>query len=536
MTSLDEVLARLGAMPEDEKAKLAKLAQASVGARRFIPSPGPQTDAYFCKADLLLYGGAGGGGKSSLIAGLALEEHRRTLIVRKHYSDLEKGGGLIDEVLKFYGSRDGFRGGTQAMLRFGDGKVITFGGVNNPGDEEKFQGQARDLLAIDEATQMRESQVRFLMGWVRSEVEGQRRRTILATNPPLSSQGDWIIGMFRPWLDLTHPRPAKAGELRWFVTDPDGKDFEVDGPEPYYFPGDPKPVLPRSRTFIPAKLEDNPFLSHDTDYRSTQDSLPEPYRSAIRDGNFMAARQDDDFQVIPTDWIRQAQARWTPEPPQHAPMTCLAVDIAQGGQDTTTFAARYDSWFAPLEQVPGVETPTGNEVAGLVIAKRRNACTLALDMGGGYGGATKMRLEDSNVEGIFAYKGSEKSTRRTIDQQFGFFNKRSEAYWRLREALDPSQDGGSPIALPDDPELVSDLTAVKFEITATGIKITPKEKVVDALGRSPDKGDAVVMCNFAGPKLATHGNQWRKFSREQGGGRSGGPTVKMSRPAARRKR
>jgi hypothetical protein len=39
---------------------------------KWIPSPGVQTDAYFCPADLLLYGGQGGGGKSSLLLGLAL--------------------------------------------------------------------------------------------------------------------------------------------------------------------------------------------------------------------------------------------------------------------------------------------------------------------------------------------------------------------------------------------------------------------------------------------------------------------------------
>jgi hypothetical protein len=43
--------------------------------------------------------------------------------------------------------------------------------------------------------------------------------------------GDYIIAMFRPWLDMTHHNPAKAGELRHYVTDPDGKDFEVDGPD-----------------------------------------------------------------------------------------------------------------------------------------------------------------------------------------------------------------------------------------------------------------------------------------------------------------
>ncbi len=86
------------------------------------------------------------------------------------------------------------------------------------------------------------------------------------------------------------------------VSDPDGKDVEVDGPEPFEFAGEEKPVIPHTRTFIPAALRDNPFL-RDTGYAATLDALPEPLRSAVRDGNFMAARDDDQWQLIPTMWI-----------------------------------------------------------------------------------------------------------------------------------------------------------------------------------------------------------------------------------------
>lgn len=532
MSLLDDVLARVkGLGPEDRAALVDSVAPET--SQNFIPNPGPQTDAWFCRANTVLYGGSGGGGKSALIAGKALYQHRRSLIVRKHYADLEKGGGLIDEVLKFHGSRDGFSGGGSARLRFGDDKVVTFAGVANPGDEFKFQGQPRDLLAVDEATQISEHVVRFLMGWVRSEVPGQRTQTLLATNPPLDNTGDWVIGMFRPWLDLTHPKPAAPGELRWFVVDPDGRDFEVSGPEPHHFPGHARPVLPQSRTFIPAKLDDNPFLLHDSGYRATQDSLPEPLRSAIRDGNFMLARQDDEYQVIPTDWIRQAQARWTPDPPSHAPMSAIAVDPAQGGADHTVISSRYDGWFAPLIAVPGVETPTGNEVAGLIVAHRRNAATVIVDMGGGYGGATALRLKDSGID-VMPYKGASAISVRTNDQAYGFHNTRAAAYWRFREALDPSQDGGSPVALPDDPELVSDLTALRFEIGPRGIKITPKDKIVEKLGRSPDRGDAVVMCNFYGPRWLTHGSTWRGYANNSGPNSKS--KVIQNRMAARRKR
>ena len=536
---LKEVLAAVEGLSPEKREALASITESRVGGRKFIPSPGPQTDAWFSKADVLLYGGSAGSGKSAILIGLALEQHSRSLLMRRNMVDMEGGGGMIEELLRIYGSRDGFSGKSPPTLRTHDGRIITFGAASSLGDEMKYQGRARDFLGVDEAVHFAESQVRFLMGWVRSEIEGQRKRVVLATNPPIDNTGDWIIGMFRPWLDLTHPNPARPGELRWFVMDPDGKEMEVDGPNPVEMGG--RVIAPESRTFIPASLSDNPFLIN-TGYEAKLDAMPEPLRSAMRDGNFMLAREDNPFQLIPTQWIREAQARWTPEPPQHAPMSVLAADVAQGGADDTVLSARYDGWFAPLKVVPGVDTPTGNEVAGLIIAERRNGATVVIDMGGGYGGAAYMRMKDNSIEPVVGHKGAEKSVRRTTDQQFGFHNKRAEIAWRLREALDPSQDGGSPIALPDDPELVSDLTSLIYKIGPHGVRVTPKDgeeskewgkTVKQILGRSPGKGDAVMMANAYGPRLMTHGNEWRKFRDSKAGG-----TVKvnMSRMSARRRR
>lgn len=535
--NLEQVLAAYQALPEAEQARIAELAVSDAATRRFTPSPGPQTEAWFTPADVLLYGGEAGGGKTGLLCGLALEEHHQSLLMRRNGTDMEGGGGIISELLRLYGSRDGFSGKPPPTLRTPEGRTVTFGAAANLGDEQKYMGRARDFLGIDETVQFLEEQVRFLMGWLRTTVPGQRVRAVFASNPPVKTQGDWIIGMFRPWLDVTHPKPAQPGELRWFVTVRDGAktiDLEVDGPEAVQRDGEV--LIPTSRTFIPARLTDNPFIET-ANYQKQLDALPEPYRSAIRDGNFMAARADDEFQVIPTAWIQAAQSRWTPEPPEHAPMSCIALDPAGGGKDQSTIAKRYDAWFSQVKAIGSHEWPAGQEIgnaqAGLIIAERRNGATVVIDMGGGYGGAVKLRLSDNGIE-VFSYKGAEESIRRTVDQQFGFYNKRAEAYWRLREALDPGQDGGSPVALPPDPELVSDLTAPQFEIGPRGIKITPKEKLVAELGRSPDKGDAVVMANFAGPKLMTHGNTWRKFAGQQSGAH--GPKVVLSRQAARRRR
>ncbi|MGZ0190250.1 MAG: terminase, partial [Alphaproteobacteria bacterium] len=295
-----------------------------------------------------------------LLLGLAIEAHRHSLIMRREYVSL---AGLTDRAVMMLG-RKAVRQAPPPRAETPDGRLIEFGAAQHPGDEEKFQGRARDFLGFDEATQFGESQVRFLMGWVRTAIEGQRARVVLSTNPPLDARGEWVIPYFAPWLDPAYPKPAEAGELRWFVTAPDGRDMEVEDSAPIELAG--QTYRPQSRTFIPAALADNPYLVR-TGYQGQLDALPEPLRSAIRDGDFFASRQDDEWQILPPSWVRQATDRWRPEPPAGVPMCAIGVDVARGGKDETVLAIRHDAWFAPVVIKPGVETPLGTDVAGMVV-------------------------------------------------------------------------------------------------------------------------------------------------------------------------
>ncbi|AWB24533.1 hypothetical protein DA075_29830 [Methylobacterium currus] len=87
-------------------------------------------------------------------------------------------------------------------------------------------------------------------------------------------------------------------------------------------------------------------------------------------------------------------------------------------------------------------------------------------------------------------------------QRIAFVNRRAEAWWRFREALDPDQNGGSPIALPPNPELRADLCAPTWTLTARGIQIESKDDLRKRLGRSPGKGGAVVMSWSEGERTA----------------------------------
>lgn len=512
MGALEEAIALLARAPAKNRAAIEKAVLEGTKHMRWVPNPGPQTQAYLSKADVLLYGGEPGGGKSDLLLGMAFNCHGRSLLMRRRYTDL---GFLTERAIQVNGTRDGYSGAPPPKLRIKD-RAIDFGAAANIGDEQHWMGNPHDLLGLDEACQFAKVQVDLLMGWVRSGQEGQRKRVIFATNPPLSAEGLWVNQMFAPWLDDRYPNPAKPGELRWVVRDDQDQDKWVDGPEPVSVGG--KMVKPLSRTYIPASVQDNPYYAK-TDYQAQLDAMPEIYKSVLL-GHFKTTLRDQERQVIPTDWIRAAQARWTNKPPDHIPQCTIAADLSGGGNDPLILARRHDGWYAPLIEVKGKEIPMdsiGSYTAGLIIMHRRDQSTVVLDMGGGYGGSTQEHLKSNNVD-VFGYRGAEASPRRSKDGKLHFTNTRSAAYWLFREALDPGQPGGSPIALPDDPVLVADLTAPTFEVTPNGIKITPKEKLAEQTGRSTDRGDAVIMAWWGGPKEATAALDWaeRKMRRTIG--------------------
>ena len=485
MSVLDDIVKRLGALPKDDRNEVAAEALAATKDVRFIPNPGPQEDAWYSEADELFYGGAAGAGKSALLAGLAVESHTRSIIFRREYPQIR---GLVDEVARILGTRDGYNGQDRVWKIPGTDKVLEFGSVQHEDDKEKYQGRAHDLKAFDEITAFTESQYRFLIGWSRSTDPNQRVRIVCAGNPPMTAEGAWVIKYWAPWLDPTHPRPAKPGELRWFTTI-DGKDVEVDGRGPHDIDG--RVVTARSRTFIPGKLEDNPELLA-TGYAATLEAMPEPMRTMLREGRFDVAARDAEFQVIPTRWIIEAQNRWSERPPAGVMMTAMGFDPAGGGSDQAVIAYRYGGWFGNLIAVEGNDTADGSSMAALVMKHRRDNAPVVVDMGGGYGGSVSMRFDDNGVSHV-KFNGATASAARSQDGTLSFVNRRAEAWWKFREELSPDQPGGSVIALPPDPELRADLAAPTWSLRPNGILIESKDDLRKRLGRSPGKGDAVVM-------------------------------------------
>lgn len=445
----------------------------------------PQVLALASEADVIGYGGAGGGGKTDLLIGAAITQHTHALILRRESAQtraiVERAREILGDVGRLnenYGIWRGIPGG----------RMVEFGGCKNENDKLNYKGRAHDLKAFDEATEFSESQVRFIMGWMRTTKPGQRCRTILTFNPPMTESGEWIVRFFAPWLDPQHAHPAQPGELRWFGM-VDGQEREFASPDDA-----PAGVGVKSRTFIPAALKDNPYQTDE--YAATVDSLPEPLRSQLK-GDFTAGKVADPWQCIPAEWVESAMARWTADRPRYAdgkivPLSAIGQDVARGGADDNVLAKRYGAWFAPLEVYPGKATPDGPTAAALGLNALTDGALINVDVIG-VGGSVydSYRASGIRASGVNFANGSKAHDK---SGKMGFVNVRAEAYWKFREALDPAS--GQDIALPPDPQMKADLCAPRWALTSRGVQIEPKEQIKKRLGRSPDRGDAVVLAHY----------------------------------------
>lgn len=475
------------------------------------PLQGPQTTAYSSTADIVGYGGAAGGGKTDLACGKALTRHRKSMILRRVGTELT---GVVDRLEELIGNKVGYNG--QSNIWRLPGRQIEFGAVPNAGDERKYQGRPHDLLVFDEATNFLVTQVRFLLGWLRSVDPNQHCQALLTFNPPTSAEGRWVIEFFAPWLDPKFPNPAKPGELRYAASlpanehfpngrdlwVPDGRPFVLVDNEPCY-DFDPKAnnpddiITPLSRTFIPSRITDNPYLLG-TGYMSQLQALPEPLRSQMLKGDFAAGIEDDPWQVIPTAWVEAAQARWA-MPMRLEPMDSLGCDVARGGKDNTIIARRHGMWFDEALAYPGSATPDGPKVAGLCIAALRDGAVIHIDVIGV--GSSPYDFLNTLGQQVVGVNVSESPTRNDKSGRLRFKNLRSQLWWMMREALDPTNNTG--IALPPDPRLLADLCAPTWALSGTTLQVASREEIIDRIGRSPDFGSAYVLALLDTPKLQT---------------------------------
>lgn len=224
-------------------------------------------------------------------------------------------------------------------------------------------------------------------------------------------------------------------------------------------------------------------------------------------GEFAAA---DEASVIPLAWVEAAVERWKELRDggklEDGPLDFIGLDVADGGEDRSALAPRRGVVITELRDVTQPEPGMTMVLAGIVVGVVREHGGVVVADSIGVGAGLVSRLRELDIETI-AFNAGEVTAVTDASGELGFRNKRSAAWWGMRERLHP--ESGEAIALPDDPRLIGDLTAPRWTVTSSGkIAVESKDDIRKRLGRSTDYADPVIQAFWGDTEVAP---KWEVF-------------------------
>lgn len=282
--------------------------------------------------------------------------------------------------------------------------------------------------------------------------------------------GSWII---QPTSD--DPHPAQPPPLILATCNPADNWVRTTFYEPYQR-GD----LQAPYYFLPMTSEDNPYVT--ADQREGWKSLPEPLYRKFVEGDWSVS--DDPARLIQLDWILAA-ANIEPTAGVHR----LGVDVARYGDDQSCWALLRGNCLVSIRAESGYAiNRVAEETQRMMDVETVNADEVRIDVVGlGAGVVDILRAAHYGVQ-EFSSGGS--PVEEDPPSAYTFRNRRSQAWWHMRELLRTGQ-----LAIPDcPPKLIQDLTAPRYTMTGDKmITIESKDDIRKRIGRSTDYGDALMM-------------------------------------------
>jgi len=234
--------------------KQEKLVYYSLFESQYIPHIPTKKQYDFLKAFADLegfYGGAAGGGKSDALLMAALQfveiPGYAALLLRRTYADLALPEALMDRVQDWLAGTDARWHGDTKTWEFPSGATLTFGYLQTERDKYRYQGAAFQMIGFDEVTQFTETMYQYLFSRLRRLKDSHVPIRMRAASNPGDIGHDWVKRRF------IVPTPAELKELKRF--------------------------------FVPAFLEDNPYLDRDS-YDDALNKLDPVTREQLRHGDW----------------------------------------------------------------------------------------------------------------------------------------------------------------------------------------------------------------------------------------------------------
>jgi len=224
-------------------------------------------------ASITIFGGAMGSGKTYLgIMGFLPYIHIKTfrgLILRKTMPELRGINGILDVALDLFtrvdppvrGKRKGVQWKSQeSKFVFSSGAEISLRGFEHERDEQKLQGLQASLILVDEAQFFSEQQILFLESRNRNARCPEVKPRMMLTANPLKTS--FLRKWVDKWLD-DEGYPDKEKECAtYYASRKDGHMVFADTSKELEYVDEKTGDLvePKSVTFIPANIYDNPVL------------------------------------------------------------------------------------------------------------------------------------------------------------------------------------------------------------------------------------------------------------------------------------
>lgn len=195
-----------------------------------------------------LFGGAAGGGKSSALLMAALQyvdvPGYSALLCRRTFADLSLPGALMDRFRSWISNYDDVHWNNNTFIAtFPSGARITFGYLNNVNDYLRYKGSEFQFIGMDEVTEIRESDYRYLFSRLRRPASGPISQVPLRMRCASNPAPNWVR-----------------------------QRFIVEGKK-------------EGRVFVPSTLKDNPGIDADS-YRQSLSALDPVERRRLEEGDW----------------------------------------------------------------------------------------------------------------------------------------------------------------------------------------------------------------------------------------------------------